>query len=589
MATTSPIYTRGSISLPDCNSTPMCDTTPACPACGGLECLCRPRFFAGQLLTDEDLNRLDHYIVAKNRLHNRYLVGTGVACGLEVVCDGCATQRGSGKVTVKPGYAVSPCGNDIVVCNNVTVDVCALIAQCRPQTDSDCSDLFAEKNTATLTENQCDAGSEDWVLAICYTEKPSRGVGALHESANGPSCSCGGSGGSGGCSCGGTTSSTNSCGCQSSSANKSATTTPKRTSVSCEPTLICEGYSFKAYKIPRNALNQRSYGALMKRYLCCIKPMLDELQGSFGDNRFAEEQLYGKLSSLRDALAEFIQEQGFYDCELAARLGAVGIPAPLTGANGNETNWQKQADSYAYAMNGLSKVAAEIKQKCLCAALLPPCPAQAMADCVPLATITVSTGTCRVSKVCNVSVRDFLPTWPNIQYWLSAFSTRYGSLFDMLHRYLELMCCNTRSWGHGVNIKYEQNGYVMSAQPATAKLDEVNNTPPAFATLLSDALAHPEHRIDSQSLFLATLGLHDAYDKPLLSDEEMSHPTEALLISQVIAPWLRDLSPKPAQNGTTASNEAVNVNDLASQIDALKKQVADQQAQIAKLSSNTKP
>ncbi len=40
-----------------------------CPACGELKCLCRPRFFPGQLLTEEDLNRLDRYIVEKNKLH----------------------------------------------------------------------------------------------------------------------------------------------------------------------------------------------------------------------------------------------------------------------------------------------------------------------------------------------------------------------------------------------------------------------------------------------------------------------------------------------------------------------------------------
>src|ERR1700756_439650 len=93
---------------------------PACPVCGGLECLCRPRFFAGQLLTDEDLKRLDHYITAKNKLHNRYLIGWGVACGLEVVCDAC-----DGTVTVRPGYALSPCGEDIVVCADTPVDVCS--------------------------------------------------------------------------------------------------------------------------------------------------------------------------------------------------------------------------------------------------------------------------------------------------------------------------------------------------------------------------------------------------------------------------------------------------------------------------------
>ena len=58
----------------------------ACPECGGLECLCRPRFFAGQLLTDQTLNDLDRYIIEKNKLHNRYLHGWGVVCGLEAVC-----------------------------------------------------------------------------------------------------------------------------------------------------------------------------------------------------------------------------------------------------------------------------------------------------------------------------------------------------------------------------------------------------------------------------------------------------------------------------------------------------------------------
>src|SRR5512144_3094631 len=83
------------------------DCTPVCPACGGLQCLCRPRFFPGQLLTDEDLNRLERYVVEKNRLHNRYLVGWGVACGLEVVCDACDGDR----VVVRTGYALSPCGD----------------------------------------------------------------------------------------------------------------------------------------------------------------------------------------------------------------------------------------------------------------------------------------------------------------------------------------------------------------------------------------------------------------------------------------------------------------------------------------------
>src|ERR1700754_3762674 len=98
--------------------------TCACPSCGGLECLCRPRFFAGQLLTDEALNNLEHYIVEKNKLHNRYLHGWGVVCGLEGVCHPCNGVTGRGR------YALSPCGEHIVVCKDVSVDVCSRIAQC---------------------------------------------------------------------------------------------------------------------------------------------------------------------------------------------------------------------------------------------------------------------------------------------------------------------------------------------------------------------------------------------------------------------------------------------------------------------------
>jgi len=83
-----------------------------------LECVCRPRFFAGQVLNADDLNRLDAYIRAKHRLHNRQLHGWGVVNGLEVMCNPC----GDG-VAVGCGYALGPCGDDIVVCDAVTVDV----------------------------------------------------------------------------------------------------------------------------------------------------------------------------------------------------------------------------------------------------------------------------------------------------------------------------------------------------------------------------------------------------------------------------------------------------------------------------------
>src|SRR5512134_2547592 len=148
---------------------PCADDAPACPACGGLECLCRPRFFPGQLLTDEDLNRLQRYIVEKNRLHNRHLHGWGGVCGLEVVCDPCTTSN----VVVRTGYALSPCGDDIVVCKDHSVNVCELIQQCRPARDPVCDPPYEQP------ARDCEGSVEPWVLAICYDERPSRGITAL--------------------------------------------------------------------------------------------------------------------------------------------------------------------------------------------------------------------------------------------------------------------------------------------------------------------------------------------------------------------------------------------------------------------------
>src|SRR5262245_28971463 len=110
---------------------------PVCPACGGLECLCRPRFFAGQLLTESDLNLLERYVIEKNKLHNRYLHGWCVACGLEVLCNAC-----KGFVTVAPGYALSPCGDDLVVCREELVNVCELVTKCKEEKQWDCEPAF---------------------------------------------------------------------------------------------------------------------------------------------------------------------------------------------------------------------------------------------------------------------------------------------------------------------------------------------------------------------------------------------------------------------------------------------------------------
>lgn len=98
-----------------------CSCAPCQQNCCQLDCIVQPRFFCGQLLTDQDLNALLGWAQDKFRLA-RYRHGWGVVCGLEVHCDPTRTDQ----VIVGPGYAVDCCGDDIVICQATTVDLAAV-------------------------------------------------------------------------------------------------------------------------------------------------------------------------------------------------------------------------------------------------------------------------------------------------------------------------------------------------------------------------------------------------------------------------------------------------------------------------------
>jgi hypothetical protein len=70
------------------------------------------------ILTDDHLSSLTNWVQRKLALR-RFVDGWGVACGFEVRCD---PSRPAG-VVVGPGYALSPCGEDIVVCEPQHVDL----------------------------------------------------------------------------------------------------------------------------------------------------------------------------------------------------------------------------------------------------------------------------------------------------------------------------------------------------------------------------------------------------------------------------------------------------------------------------------
>jgi len=68
----------------------------------------RPNFLNGQVLSAEDLNDAQEYLREKQRLHNKFLHGCGVARGLTV------TVRGY-TVSVTRGAAIDCLGNEIIV------------------------------------------------------------------------------------------------------------------------------------------------------------------------------------------------------------------------------------------------------------------------------------------------------------------------------------------------------------------------------------------------------------------------------------------------------------------------------------------
>ena len=375
-----------------------------CPVCGGLECLCRPRFFAGQLLTEDDLNRLERYIIGKNKLHNRYLHGTGVVCGLEVSCHQC-----KGFVNVKSGYALSPCGDDIVLCADQAVNVCELIQHCREQ-QFQCVPAFPPPRPI------CGDQDEEWILYVCYDERPSRGITPLHGASGGGCCSKCSCGGSSSCGCGGT--SNGGCGCSGSTKSEQLTyrQVPARTLPQCEPTVLCEGFQFQLRKAPDES--KTDFGEFVRRIQECsrLSRQIQDLINGLNSQT--------QIELVKAKVAALAQQHSIGDCTLLQRIAEIPSTLPF-----DEVRRQ------------LRNIAVEIFAECLCSALLPPCAPPAEENCVPLATLTLNCRDgCNIVRVCNMENRSMVVTMPALKYWLEGLF-KAVPLGDFLRR----LCCEEGS------------------------------------------------------------------------------------------------------------------------------------------------
>ncbi len=150
-------------------STSNCGDPCGTPSATALE---RTRFFPRQLIGPADLTQDQIYFREKLRRHNRMLHGWGVVCGVGVTNGATSCQ-----VIVGSGYILGPYGDEIVIDQATTFDVCKQSAGqsmgcCGSELDPWCSDVRANCSSGTL------------YLAIRYQECMTRPIQTA-------SCGCG--------------------------------------------------------------------------------------------------------------------------------------------------------------------------------------------------------------------------------------------------------------------------------------------------------------------------------------------------------------------------------------------------------------
>lgn len=421
-----------------------------CDVCGELHSMCRPRFFAGQLLTEEDLNCLEKYVIEKNKLHNRYVHGYGVVCGLQVVCNEC-----EGWVTVKPGYAIDACGNDIIVPKEQDFNVIEAIKDClderRKRYRTDCSPL------RSITRSTCEEAEETWCLTIEYDEQPTRGSAALRKQGSTEDSCCRGT---------------------SSDSYQSNPDAPVRSGAGktvfpCEPTRTVEGYRLGVVPAPKLKYDKsrfddavglqrgaKEYGssALLRGFepgtmpaelLCCMEkafPLFMEAPNVANSDQFnTADKVKQACCEYRESVRLFLLEAEMSRCELFEILNKIECPSIAE----NEILSDYAARVHA-AIAEVKQVVAFFMIDCFCRKLLPVCPPDPCDKRLILACMTVKDG--KVLRICHFGGRKQLIGFPSLAYWLSALDV-FFPVGSTLTGYLQKVCCGDITRLFGMDIE----------------------------------------------------------------------------------------------------------------------------------------
>ena len=398
-----------------------------CSVCQGLTSLVRPRFFAGQVLTEVDLMELERYALTAHRMHNRFLHGPGVVCGLDLSCEDC----GDG-VLVNPGYALDPCGRDLIVTSPQKVDVAKLIAACVAAERSGpvCDPLTGEAPTPCKTD-------EHWCVTLRYSERPMRPVTPLvSTSSTSSSCSCGCKGNGNGhgksCGCGGSTPTAGwACTCGEGGSRATGTcgcadyATAPDLPPGCEPTRILECFDIGVCRCDGACCSLGSVleGTLITQLARCYRtiwPLLGKRM-SKGQQKATFltmlgqggnlEQSRGGICALYDAVLELYTRDPLRTmCQLPVELQQVNCDP-----QGNAEDELAYSDRLTNGSQVLLMLVIAYLRDCVCHALNPPCP-DPCDERVTLGCVTVRDG--KVIEICNLECRRYAGSFVSRRYWL---------------------------------------------------------------------------------------------------------------------------------------------------------------------------